>query len=395
MIPLRIVLLSLIVITAVAHVPAFSRAVPASAEQPELARLRALLVINSAPEDLKKSVAVDRQRMEDLLARKIPAGRYEVKVFAPPQEITRQRILDYYRTLHTGPTEALLFYYAGHGVTQDNRHFLQLQPKPSSWLSRDDLRKAMEEKKPGLAIILTDCCSTVIKVPRSMTRQAFTFPTQTDPVLRCLLFRHRGTVDITASTNTPSWGDDGEGGIFTRSLDRLSDASLKQLDDNHDGFISWQEFFPRLQKETDSTFRRWATVQKARGETVPHVTQKPRAFQLPGDGAASSSVNTVFALVGLRNATDQPIPYFFRWGADAPWEGAILSPLEKRLFSRMLPSAESPLPCLDVRFGNPERILSLQPARWSGTGQPTYEHSKQYKFGGKGGSSRGMVPDPR
>src|SRR5262249_40558594 len=157
---------------------------------------------------------------------------------------TPDKILGYYRALRTNGTETLLFFYAGHGATDDKvGHYLQLQNGRYN-LARHGLRRAMQEKQPGLAVILTDCCSNfhplrARSAPESGSEgrgEDERGPRETSPVVRNLLFQQRGLVDLTASDNEPSWGDAEQGGIFTRTLAALMTGKPAELDRNKDGF---------------------------------------------------------------------------------------------------------------------------------------------------------------
>jgi hypothetical protein len=142
----------------------------------------------------------------------------------------------------------------------------------------------MEDKGAGLVVLLTDCCSTVFRTPPVPTAPLETAPKhvpprQIDPVLRCLFFQHRGTVDVTAAEDgTASYGDDQQGGVFTTALVRLLGGDLKTLDRNHDGFLSWKEFFPALSHETEDSFKSLAARGRGRGDRVEQRTQRPHCL---------------------------------------------------------------------------------------------------------------------
>src|SRR5262249_22155788 len=133
-------------------------------------------------------------------------------------------------------------------------------------LSRSELRKAMEAKKAGLVVILSDgrskLCRT--KVARRMTLTVKP-PPALHKTLRCLFFQARDTVDITASGEGPAWGDDVRGGVFTRALCKVLERKLSDLDRDRDGLVTWREIFPVLEKETRVAFTTWAREWRDRG----------------------------------------------------------------------------------------------------------------------------------
>ena len=184
--------------------------------------------------------------------------------------MTASAILSYYRGLNVGPNDALLFYYAGHGATDAKQgHFMAVQDLAAKPLLRSDLKKAMQQKQPGLIVILTDCCSTSFHLP-GKTRRVFAdkgTAATVDPLLRCLLYQSRGVVDITAASGNASFGDDHEGGIFTRTFAGLVADGTAGSDGNNDGFVTWSEFFARLQARTQRVFVTWAQHQRRGAKT--------------------------------------------------------------------------------------------------------------------------------
>jgi hypothetical protein len=277
----------LLALAGVAGQPSASAQPPA----PDLKKLRVLLVIDS-DSDIGKSVSIDQASMEGVLADGIPRDRYEVSVFSGAKANPRE-VLAYFRKVPKSPDEGLLFFYAGHGATRGDKHTLTMR---AGELARADLLAAMKQKnpnsqlEPGLVVVLTDCCSTVVPAERSPSRLRDLAAATGDldevktirPVLRCLLFQHRGVVDITAATADASMGDDEGGGYFTRSLRKqLAKKNLDGLDDDRDGFLTWKEFFPKVRDETDKVCQKYASDVRARGGRPLIEKQVPLAFVLP------------------------------------------------------------------------------------------------------------------
>ena len=153
----------------------------------------------------------------------LPKDRAEIRILTG-KDVNANAILAYYRDLKVGRDDALFFYYAGHGATDPGKgHFLALQELNAKPLLRADLLRAMQSHQPGLVVLMTDCCSNRFSLP-GKTRRVYVDEgtAQTiQPVLRCLLYQSRGIVDITASSGNASYGDDHDGGIFTRTFDKL------------------------------------------------------------------------------------------------------------------------------------------------------------------------------
>lgn len=294
--------------------------VGAQSHPPDLGKLHALLVVDTLS-GLGESVKVDGENIDHLLSSRLPRDRADIVVLTG-KDVTATAILSYYRGLNVGPNDALLFYYAGHGATDAKQgHFMALQDLASQPLLRSDLKKAMQQKQPGLIVILTDCCSTSFHLP-GKTRQVFAdkgTAATVDPLLRCLLYQSRGVVDITAASGNASFGDDHEGGIFTRTFAKLVADGTTGSDSNNDGFATWSEFFSQLQTRTQHVFVTWSQHQRARGEDVDQTSQKPMAFSL---GTAADAP----AIVRLHNETAVPMDYEYRWVGETSWHNGRIAP---------------------------------------------------------------------
>jgi hypothetical protein len=369
-------LAALVALALSALVPA-ARATEDPARPNELKRVRALLVIDTES-NLVDSVKHDRENMRILLQEHIPAERCKVDVLEG-KKVTRQDILRYYRDLKTGPDEALLFFYAGHGcIDHDLGQCLQPQMAKTPLVPRAEVRKAMEQKGAGLVVLLTDCCSTRLKAkPKPNGRQTIK-GVKLHPVLRCLFFQHRGTVDVTAAEDdTGSFGDDEHGGVFTGSLVTLLEGDLQTVDRNGDGFVSWKEFFPILARETEKNFRAFAERARANNEAVGQKTQRPRSFALP-----DAPVSRTFAVVSLRNDSGKPVRYRYRWSGEKDWKEASVP--EKGTASHNLALAQGrSLPEFEIEAINEKGKGTLRPGKWSGTGQPAYQDGKEYNISSK------------
>jgi hypothetical protein len=258
---------------------------PAAAEAPELRKLHVLMVIDTHDKDLAPSVQLDRRRVRWLLRQTIPSGRYTLTTLEGP-DATRANILAHYRTHPAGRDDGLVFYYAGHGARDKYTDRAYLNLGRGGPLLRDELARAMEMKRTGLVMLLTDCCSSPESLREAMlaSRGVTAAPPgpakALHPTVRALLFQARGTIDVTAATDNASWGDPMKGGLFTRSLCRMLTVPVRDLDANGDGAVTWAEFFPQLRDETQSLFGSWRKEMVARGEKVDERRQVPLAFRL-------------------------------------------------------------------------------------------------------------------
>jgi hypothetical protein len=327
----------------------------------QLAKLHILMVIDTAASDLTRSVTLDEKRMLRLWRETIPESMRTLTILKG-EKATRKAILAHYHDLRVQPDEGVLFYYAGHGTRdkKSGKHLLDLsQGLP---LSREDLVRAIEAKRPALAVVLTDCCSTPGKLTEPLTQaRAVVIPAKTlHPTLKCLLFQTRGTVDVTAATDNASWSDNLEGGLFTRSLCRLLKQTIRVMDTNRDGFVSWREFYPQLRDETKSLFADWRKEVRTRGDRISERSQVPHAFAL----------GRLIAAVGIENGTRERLTYQYRWTGESTWREGTLSAGQVRIHSRSVKEPDTPLPILEARFDGVRETQRLTACEWAGSKEP-------------------------
>lgn len=230
---------------------------------PELKKLRVLLVIDNDAPRIGKVVARDEQHITKFLKEGLPADRYSVdRLPNKTQPLNRQAIMDYYANIQSGPDEALLFFYVGHGGTTENDHLLTVtgdgrgvdsfSGERCYSVSRKALVTSMQTTRAGLIVVLTACCSNYIKPDRSTqiygeARPSFSVPEKIKPVIRSLFFQHRGIVDITAAPPGEFAIGDGERGTYLTST--FVDLTLRDdlLPNNATNqFITWKDFHEKL-----------------------------------------------------------------------------------------------------------------------------------------------------
>jgi len=351
-----------------------------SAVPPELKKIHILVALDT-DSNLVDGLRIDEKQLEDTFLATIPLQRHTYDVLTG-KDVTREKILERFRKLKVAPDEGIVFFYGGHGATHpDKGHFLQLKNGPP--LLRSELRKAMEAKKAGLVVVLTDCCSTpYVKLPpkSGVTGKTGSVGAKTlHPTMSSLFFRARGVVDITAATDNAAWGDLQDGGLFTRTFCRLSQLSIRSLDRNGDGLVTWQEFFPKLQNETQLTFATWSRQMRARGESIEASIQRPRSFAL-GEAMASAvaqpPVGNVksFAVISLENKTEKHLGFRYRWHneAETAWKRG-----ELRANGQLVVFTEVDGPIGDafellIEFDGRKGTGHLTPREWRGRGKPTF-----------------------
>jgi hypothetical protein len=212
---------------------------------------------------------------------------------------------------------------------QKGRYFVLQKVRPGKSdriepVFRADVRKGMEAKGAGLVVIMSDCCSERLEVqdlPIHRPVEVIHYP-----AVRCLFFQHRGVVDITAAADeTGSWGDQ-RGGVFTRAFcEAMKPANFPKLDQNHDKFVTWKEFFPTLKVTTEAFFESFAKTARAHNKFVDQKTQSPRALSLgePKPVAKVEAFPPELAVFRLVNAFGKPLKYRYRLAGGDWKEGEL------------------------------------------------------------------------
>jgi Caspase domain len=242
----------------------------------EATKLRILLVIDTHGDNAANlGFDLDRDHLRNVMETELKKQglRYTLTVLQG-NDATPQKVLRYYESLKSNSSEALFFYYTGHGCFVPGKG--QVLGMKHGSLSRSQLREAMMKHNPKLAVILTDCCSSgvpestpVAKEGKAMPKTEVALPKGSGSVLRDLLFRHEGLVVITAAKiGEFGWATKKQGSYFGGALVKLLQAPVAQFDRNHNGLVEWREFFPKLRQQTQQA------------ADAAHHTQIPQAFYL-------------------------------------------------------------------------------------------------------------------
>jgi hypothetical protein len=270
---------------AMAAVLAMTPSPAAAQNRPEPLKRVHVLIASDTNSNLSAFIQISRDNLVALLRSTIPSANLDL-VQLEGDQLTPENIVAHYQRLETGPDECVVFFYSGHGGTDANRgHYIWPNQHP---LLRSDLLAAMKQKNPGLVVCLTDCCSSLVDLkrparPARRVRRADP-PAAIQPLMLNLFFQHRGVVDITAAERgTEGWYDSEVGGMFGSAFVNLAGQPVESLDADRDGFVSWQEFFPKLRAETNAVFLR----EKPKWNSPPEqAAQYPQVFALPESNAA-------------------------------------------------------------------------------------------------------------
>lgn len=333
-------------------------------------KVHAIVVIDTADADLKVSVNIDRKRMLTLLDSVLGSDCKTVVVTGG--DVASAKILARIRELKVGPTDAVVFYYAGHGATDKKGHFLALGFKPGGSINRfyrDDLLTALKAKNARLTVLLTDCCSDRIDTKRSIDEPEPESRGRPHADAAKLFLAGNGLVDITASTNDKAYGTNIRGGCFTFAL-----ASVIGSDKNPPK--SWPDVFERVKKETLTVHKKQIDRGFLEAPEAGHGFQVPKAFSLPKVPVAEPVKESEFAVVSLFNPTEEPVKLSYRWVPGGAWvELTVPSKGRKVVVSPTEPGKA--LPKFEVKM--PDAAGEFEAKRWKGKGTPGFEDGKIFK----------------
>jgi hypothetical protein len=244
---------------------------------------------------------------------------------------------------------------------------------------RSDVREAMKKTKAGLVVILSDCCSTLTKfsnkpfdgLTRPVTPES---GTGMHPTLEHLFFGHTGIVDITAAADgEASWSDFKDGGIFTRTLAAAMLCRPESLDTNGDQLVTWAEFFPRLKKDSEGTFKTWSATMRGRGEVIDQPTQRPHAFSLGEPMKANSQKPprevAVYAVICLVNESGEEVKFKYRFTGEEAWRSAAIAPGKRGEYSGTRGKGNE-LPKFEIQLEGNKSVIELETDAWSGVTAP-------------------------
>jgi len=329
----------------------------ASASSPSFPnKLVVLAVFDTGDAELGPGLKADLARLEKALRGTVRNTAITFTSFTG-RDLTPEGLVARLRELRTkvGPRDTVLLYYGGRGAVVDKiGHVLRLPGGKD--MPRKDVRRELLGCKAGLTVLLTDCRS--IREKTTLARHDFVLPRCTGHLASHLLSRERGVVDVTSAADEQGWADDLDGGLMTRLFCRLLvDDDVKGIDVNGDGYVTWNEFLPRLQRETRSYFGGWPDKMRARYPDAPSRAEarSPHAFFLGKQSA--------YAVVELENARATPFKYRHRWEGKAEWSEAVLKPGDRKSHLTLFRDGKD-MPRLEISREGAAKDDFLAPTKW-------------------------------
>lgn len=327
-------------------------AAPAPAAH-ELAKLHVLIVADTADKaGISDSAKKDLAAVRAMFTKNVPAERLSLKVLTG-KTVTAVNILGYYKTLAAKPTDAVAFYYAGHGGRDAKGLFFALGQggkQKQARFYRSELLTAIRAKNAGLSVVLTDCCSDRPAPRRSAEEDPEPDSKATvalDPNVRKLFFEARGLVDITAATNNKSYGTDLRGGLFTYALTDAVVGRGKPAKPVE----SWKALYSTLKVSVPSQWE----YQVSRSSIEPEPNERPQTpkyYSLGDSGGKSDAPEPKpaarVAAFGLWNDSAKDLKFEYRVNGGA-WTPMSLEGDEKRVVVAKL-AGDAP-PKVDFKIG--------------------------------------------
>ena len=248
-----------------------------------------------------------KRLFETLFARAGMKHRYTLTLYKGAN-VSPRKVRQYYQSLKVGPSDALVFYYTGHGETHKGQGHVMTMSR--GILSRNQLLADMVRHKPRLTVVLTDCCANyrgqgffglggqkvngfdpdiagagpddnprqpkeTEKTPygpkvvkrrpkRSPGIQPIPQVVNNAIVLVHLLFHHKGIVDINAAKIGKSASGNARlgGSYFTVGLMNTLVLPVERVDRDKDGTAEWSELFPLLDSATLTASQRGGFAQR-------------------------------------------------------------------------------------------------------------------------------------
>lgn len=209
-------------------------------------QLKALIVYDTSPGQLKSSYQNDAKRMSAILKTitRQTKSRLQLKMVSS-KSLSPSGIKKWIKAGKSASKGVSFFYYAGQGlsgVKAPNLHSsigVRLQKKNfGSQMTGDEIAKGVMGQNPRLAIILFDCYARSLRVPNYgvFDRSPLTSKGAQN-ALRRLFFNTKGIITASSSRDSDSaWGimeSKCRGGLFTSKLI----SSLSYADEN----TSWEQ----------------------------------------------------------------------------------------------------------------------------------------------------------
>jgi hypothetical protein len=235
-------------------------------------------------------------------------------------DVSAANILKAIDGIRVKPDETLVFYWAGHGASDEQGHYLQM-PHGGN-LYRSTLLGAMKKKQARLTVLLTDCCNVYTDSKAGLPPVSPSSPDprrKTSPLMEELLLKPRGVVDINAASQGEVALGTQEGGLFTLSLVYMFPLQQAGGDPNfggglEDAFgvfwrnsqkrISWQQIVEQSRKQVQKLFEQMNPDGLVGRDGQVFHNQTVAAFTLPEEPKLQQDRGSRFGVEAVDNGSE-------------------------------------------------------------------------------------------
>jgi uncharacterized protein (TIGR03000 family) len=263
-------------------------------------RLKAFLIIDTSDPLLRDHVRLNEDRLLDGLRRHL-GDRLDDPTVLTGDELKGMKTGDILKRLEglrvDGPTDGVLFYYAGHGGYDDKEddQVFEVNGEKESYLRRKEVVRALKDKKPRLLVVLSDACAGVKSyVPVKRAQAKIDFDPASKAFARLFLDYEGEYIANGASKGQLAWYQDKTGGLYTFALCKEAAQGEKTVKDSKEGSVTWDTFQDHVAERTQQLFK---DMKDIAGDQAPptlkdQATQTPQAKNdtrlIPGTGRAEA-----------------------------------------------------------------------------------------------------------
>lgn len=232
-------------------------------------------------------------------------------------ELSTAGVLGAIDRIRVKPDDTLLFFWAGHGASDEQGHYLQM-PRGGN-LYRSTLLGALKKKQPRLVVLLTDCCNVFSDSTAGLPPVSPASPDprrKTSPLMEELLLKPRGVVDINAASPGEVALGTKEGGLFTLSLVYMFPIQQAGGDPNFGGGLedafgvfwrnserrmSWQQIVEASRKQVQKLFEQMNPEGLVGRDGQVFKSQTVAAFTLPEEPKPQPDRGSRFGVEAVDN----------------------------------------------------------------------------------------------
>ena len=224
--------------------------------------IHALLVIMDADPSLGIVMKANQEKVESLLTTIEHEADLRLKkqiLLSSRNEARKSSIMTWLEEINPSDDDIIFVYFSGFGgatpqIEKEHGAFVYLQ---DGELHQSDFAPKVQKINKGrLKILITDRCRGLLKsTPINSSNEVLTFDKHTK--IKHLFMEHEGFLHLSsAAAGEYGWAGKQIGSLFTDTLvHAINQSSSSDVDENTDGFVTWQEIFGVIQQGTENRFQ--------------------------------------------------------------------------------------------------------------------------------------------